>query len=74
MSLRVNDSNNYQTLIAILTILQISLYELRDFVFKDRVDTFHWDLESSAEMKHCGLFMNLRIILKKTMIIMTIDR
>lgn len=30
----------------------IDLYGLRDFVFKDRVDAFHWNLEASVETEH----------------------
>ncbi len=37
----------------------ISLYELRDFVFRDRVDQFHWDLRKSVETEHHNFFSHV---------------
>ena len=30
----------------------VKLHELRDFVFRDRVDKFHWELSNSVETEH----------------------
>ncbi len=40
---RINDTNKL-----------MQLYELRDFVFTNRTDKFHWDLTNSAETSHCA--------------------
>ncbi len=42
---RINDSDK-----------MISLYELRDFVYQDRTDKFHWDLTTAVETKFCGIY------------------
>ncbi len=42
---RINDSDK-----------MIALYELRDFVYRDRTDLFHWDLSTAVETEFCGSY------------------